>query len=151
MSEIIVKKVNLQEDKIDRLENTIELKNDTIKFQQDQYLKLLCKVNDKEPLGLNYLLFTYEELVTIILDKHNPLYEYISRWFYLDEDCKYENSLFEDENYNYELYFSEDAIEVEQDGYWLVNVKEDLATTFKDISKLNRKMYQLKKEESWLN
>ena len=40
MSEIVVKKVNLQQDEVDRLNNTIEMRDDTIKYQQDQYLKL---------------------------------------------------------------------------------------------------------------
>ena len=66
MKDIVVQKVNLQQDEVDRLNNTIELKNNTIKYQQDQYLKLLRKVDNKEPLGLNYLLFTYDELIEIL-------------------------------------------------------------------------------------
>ncbi len=144
--EIKVKRVNLQQDEVDRLNNTLELKDNTIKYQQDQYMKLLHKLDNKVDFGLNNLLFTYEELITILLNKNHSLYDYISRWFVLDEECRYDNSMFDDPNYNYELCFSEDAIEVEQDAYWLVNVKTDYATTFKDNERLNRKIYELSQE-----
>ena len=64
--EIVVKKVNLQQDEVDRLNNTIEMRDNTIKYQQDQYMKLLHRLNNKEPFGLNYLLFTYEEIIEIL-------------------------------------------------------------------------------------
>ena len=136
MSEkIIVKNVNLQQDEVDRLNNTIELKNNTIKYQQNQYLKLLRKVDCKEPLGLNYLLFNYDELIEILNKEHHPLHDYIYRWF--GED---------DENEGV-LYFSEDGIEVEKGDYWLVNVKKDIAMKFNNIDKLNRMIYKLDLDE----
>jgi len=143
---VVVQKVYLNQDKIDRLEQKVEMQNQNIKYQQDQYLKLLHKLDSKENFGLNCMLFTYEELIDILLHKYHPLHDYINRWFELDEDCRYKDSIFEDVNYNYELYFSEDAIEVEQDAYWLVNLKTDYAITFKDLSKLNRKIYELEKD-----
>lgn len=132
---IEVKKVNLQQDEVDRLNNTIELKNRTIKYQQDQYLKLLRKVDNKEPLGLNYLLFTYDELIQILKKEYHPLHDYIYRWF--DETWKDTN----------ELYFSEDGIEVTKNDYWLVNVKKDIAMKFNNIDKLNRMIYKLDLDE----
>lgn len=131
MSEIIVKKVNLQQDEVDRLENTIELRDNTLKYQQDQYLKLLHKLDNKEPFGLNYLLFTYDELVKILRNKYHPLHDYIYRWFGEEDDD------------GEVLVFSEDGIEVEQGDYWLVNVIDDIACTFKDIERLNRMIYKL--------
>ena len=135
MEPIIVKNVNLQQDEVDKLNNTIELKNNTIKYQQDQYLKLLKKVDNKEPLGLNCLLFTYDELIEILNKEHHPLHEYIYRWF--DEIWK-ENG---------ELYFSEDGIEVTKNDYWLVNVKKDIAMKFNNLDKLNRMVYKLDCDE----
>ena len=128
---IEVKKVNLQQDEVDRLNNTIELKNNTIKYQQDQYLKLLRKVDNKEPLGLNYLLFTYDELIEILKKEYHPLHDYIYRWFGEND---------EDEEV---LYFSEDGIEVTKNDYWLVNVNKDIAMKFNNIDKLNRMIYKL--------
>lgn len=66
MSEIVVKKVNIQQDEVDRLNNTLEHRNQTIKYQQDQYLKLLHKLDNQEPYGLNNLLFSYDELIEIL-------------------------------------------------------------------------------------
>ena len=45
-------------------------------------------------------------------------------------------------------FFAEDAIEVEENDYWLVNIKTDYACSFKDIELLNRKVYELEKVES---
>ena len=132
---IEVKKVNLQQDEVERLNNTLELKNNTIKYQQDQYLKLLHKVDNKEPLGLNYLLFTYDELIEILKKVYHPLHDYIYGWF--DEDD-------EDEEI---LYFSEDGIEVTKNDYWLVNVNKDIAMKFNNIDKLNRMIYKLDLDE----
>lgn len=136
MSEIIVKKVNLQQDEVDRLNNTIEMRDNTIKYQQDQYMKLLRKLNSQEPLGLNCLLFTCEEIIEILFLQYHPLKDYLERWFGTYEDFK--------ENDNC-LYFSEDGIEVEKDDYWLVNVKTDCACTLKDLDRLNRKVYEIEK------
>lgn len=136
MSEIIVKKVNLQQDEVDRLNNTIEMRDNTIKYQQDQYMKLLRKLNSQEPLGLNCLLFTCEEIIEILFLQYHPLKDYLERWFGTYEDFK--------ENDNC-LYFSEDGIEVEKDDYWLVNIKTDYACTLKDLDRLNRKVYELEK------
>lgn len=133
MNEIVVKKVNLQQDEVDRLNNTIEMKNNTIKYQQDQYLKLLRKLDNEQPYGLNYLLFTYDELIGILKKQYHPLKDYIERWFGTYEDFKENEGLF----------FSEDGIEVENDDYWLVNVKTDYACTLKDLDRLNRKVYEL--------
>lgn len=133
MSEIIVKKVNLQQDEVDRLNNTIELKNNTIKYQQEQYLKLLHKVDSKGPFGLNYLLFTYDELLKILNNKYHPLHDYIYRWFGEEDDDV--------------LYFSEDGIEVEQGDYWLVNVVDDIACKFNDKDQLNRMIYKLENQD----
>lgn len=134
MSEIIVKKVNLQQEEVDRLNNTIEMKNQNIQYQQDQYLKLLHKLDNKEPYGLNCLLFTYTEIIEILKSQYHPMKDYLERWFgtYIDYE----------ENDNC-LYFSEDGIEVEKDDYWLVNIKTDLACTLKDLDRLNRKVYKL--------
>ena len=132
---IIVKNVNLQQDEVDRLNNTIELKNNTIKYQQDQYLKLLRKVDCKEALEINYLLFTYDEIMEILHKEHHPLHDFIYRWF--DEVWKDTN----------ELYFSEDGIEVTKNDYWLVNVKKDVAMKFNNIDKLNRMIYKLDLDE----
>lgn len=129
-NKIIVKQVNIQQDEVDRLNNTIELRDSTIKYQQDQYLKLLHKVDNKEPLGLNYLLFTYDELIKILNNKYHPLHDYIYRWFGEDETDEV-------------LYFSEDGIEVEKGDYWLVNVVADVACKFNNIDKLNRMIYKL--------
>lgn len=136
MSEIVVKKVNIQQDEVDRLNNTIEMKNNTIKYQQDQYLKLLHKLDNEQPYGLNCLLFTYDELIEILKKQYHPLKDYIERWFGAYEDFKDNEGLF----------FSEDAIEVEKDEYWLVNVKTDYACTLKDLDRLNRKVYELEKD-----
>lgn len=133
MQQIIVKKVNLQQDEIDRLNNTIEYQNNTIKYQQDQYLKLLHKVDSKEPFGLNYLMFTYDELIKILNNKYHPLHDYIYRWFGEDEEDDV-------------LYFSEDGIEVEKGDYWLVNIANDVACKFNDENRLNRMIYKLSKE-----
>ena len=135
MKDIVVQKVNLQQDEVDRLNNTIELKNNTIKYQQDQYLKLLRKVDNKEPHGLNYLLFTYDELIEILKKEYHPLHDYVYRWF--GED---------DENEGV-LYFSEDGIEVTKNDYWLVNVSKDIAMKFNNIDKLNRMIYKLDLDE----
>lgn len=135
---IVVKKVNLQQDEVDRLNNTIEMRDNTIKYQQDQYLKLLRKLDNKEPFGLNCLLFTYDEIIKILEKQYHPLKDYLERWFGTYEDFKENEGLF----------FAEDGIEVEQDYYWLVNIKTDYACTFKDIEKLNRKVYELEQEAS---
>ena len=137
MNEIVVKKVNLQQDEVDRLNNTIEMKNNTIKYQQDQYLKLLRKLDNEQPYGLNYLLFTYDELIGILKKQYHPLKDYIERWFGTYEDFKENEGLF----------FSEDGIEVENDDYWLVNVKTDYACTLKDLDRLNRKVYELEQDK----
>ena len=129
MSEIVVKKVYLQEDLVDRLRNTIELKDSTIKYQQNEFLKLQKKLDNRENFGINNLLFSYDELLVILKNKHHPLYDYIHRWF--DEDI--------DEG----LFFSEDGIEVEQGDYWLVNVITDVACKFNNRDKLNRMIYKL--------
>ena len=121
----------MEQDEVDRVYNTIELKNNTIKYQQDQYLKLLRKVDNKEPLGLNYLLFTYDELIEILKKEYHPLHDYIYRWFGEND---------EDEEV---LYFSEDGIEVTKNDYWLVNVNKDIAMKFNNIDKLNRMIYKL--------
>jgi len=136
MSEIVVKKVNLQQDEVDRLQNTIEMREDTIKYQQDQYLKLLHKLDNKEPFGLNCLLFTYNEIVKILSSQYHPLKNYLERWFG-DYEC------FEEQDNC--LYFSEYGIEVEKEDYWLVNIKNDCACSIKDIDKINRKVYELEK------
>ena len=130
---IIVKKIDLSEN--DRLRNTIELRDSTIKYQQDQYLKLLKKVDCKEPLGLNYLLFTYDELIEILHKEHHPLHDYIYRWF--GEDDEEEGVIF----------FSEDGIEVTKEDYWLVNTKKDIAMKFDNLDKLNRMIYKLDTDE----
>ena len=111
---IIVKKVNLQQDEVDSLNNTIEMRDNTIKYQQDQYLKLLKKLDNKEPFGLNCLLLAYDEIIEILEKQYHP--------------------------------FAEDGIEVEENDYWLVNIKTDYACSFKDIDKLNRKVYELEQE-----
>lgn len=136
MSEIVVKKVNLQQDEVDRLNNTIEMKNMTIKYQQDQYLKLLHKLDNQQPYGLNCMLFTYDEILEILKKQYYPLKDYIERWFgtYID---------FEE---NEGLFFSEDGIEVTEKDYWLVNVKNDVACTFNDLDRLNRKVYELEND-----
>ncbi len=137
MSEIVVKKVNIQQDEVDRLNNTIEHRDQTIKYQQDQYLKLLHKLDNQEPYGLNCLLFTYDEIIEILSSQYHPLKYYLERWFggykdFLDNDkC---------------LLFSEDGIEVEKGDYWLVNVKNDIACTLHDLNRLDRKIYELEKE-----
>lgn len=136
--EIVVKKVNLQQDKIDRLINTIEMRDNTIKYQQDQYLKLLRKLDNKEPSGLNCLLFTYDEIIKILKSNYHPLKDYIERWF----------GTYQDFEENEGLFFAEDGIEVEKDDYWLVNIKTDYACSFKDIEMLNRKVYLVEKVES---
>ena len=136
--EIVVKKVNLQQDKIDRLINTIEMRDNTIKYQQDQYLKLLRKLDNKEPSGLNCLLFTYDEIIKILKSNYHPLKDYIERWF----------GTYQDFEENEGLFFAEDGIEVEKDDYWLVNIKTDYACSFKDIERLNRKVYLVEKVES---
>lgn len=137
MSEIVVKKVNLQQDLVDRLENNIEMQKETIKYQQDQYLKLLHKLDVKENFELNCLLFTYDELIEILKSKYHPLKEYLEEWFGTYEDYKDNDNC---------LYFGEEPTEVEKDDYWLVNVKTDYATRFTDLDKLNRKIYELEKE-----
>lgn len=137
-NEIVVKKVNLQQDEVDRLNNIIEMRDNTIKYQQDQYLKLLKKLDNKEPFGLNYLLFTYDEIIKILKSDYHPLKDYIEGWFGTYEDFKENEGLF----------FSEDGIEVEKDAYWLVNIKTDYACSFKDIELLNRKVYELEKVEN---
>ncbi len=136
MSEIIVKSVNLQQDKVDRLNNTIEMRDNTIKYQQDQYLKLLRKLDNKDPFGLNNLLFTYDEIIEILRKQYHPLKEYIERWF----------GTYQDFIDNDGLYFSEDGIEVEKGDYWLVNIKTDYACRLKSKDKLNRKIYELEKD-----
>lgn len=135
--EIVVKKVNLQQDEVDRLNNTIEMCDNTIKYQQDQYLKLLRRLDNKETFGLNCLLFTYDELIKILKNNYHQLKDYIERWFGTYEDFKENEGLF----------FGEDGIEVEENDYWLVNIKTDYACSFKDIDKLNRKVYELEKVE----
>lgn len=136
MNKIVVKKVNLQQDEVDRLNNIIEMRDNTIKYQQDQYMKLLRKVDIKEPYGLNCLLFTYDEIIEILEKQYHPLKDYLERWFGTYEDFKENEGLF----------FSEDGIEIEQGDYWLVNVKKDYACSFNDIERLNRKVYELEKE-----
>lgn len=136
--EIVVKKVNLQQDEVDRLNNTIEMRDSTIKYQQDQYLKLLRRLDNKEAFGLNCLLFTYDELIKILKSNYHPLKDYLERWFGTYEDFKENEGLF----------FAEDGIEVEENDYWLVNIKTDYACSFKDIELLNRKVYELEKVES---
>ena len=140
---IIVQKVELNTYEIDRLNLKIEAKNQSIKYLEDENIKLKHILDSKENFGLNCLLLTYEELIDILKNKYHWLNSYINRWFELDEDCKYENGIYNEDNY--ELYFGEDAIEVEQDAYWLVHIKNDYAICFKDITKLNRKIYELEK------
>lgn len=135
--EIVVKKVNLQQDEVDRLNNTIDMQKNTIKYQQDQYLKLLKKLDNEPPYGLNCLLFTYDEIIKILSSQYHPLKDYLERWF----------GTYEDFNANEGLFFSEDGIEVEKDDYWLVNIKTDYACSFKDIDRLNRKVYELERSD----
>lgn len=137
MSEIIVQKVNIQQDEVDRLNNTIELKNSTIKYQQDQYLKLLRKLKNTDPFGLNNLLFSYDEIIDILKKQYHPLKDYLERWFGTYEDFKENDG----------LYFSEDGIEVEEGNYWLVNIKTDFACRLFSKEKLNRKINELEQEE----
>lgn len=127
----VVKKVSLKE--VDRLNNTIEMRDNTIKYQQEQYLKLLKRLDNKEPFGLNNLLFTYDELIEILKSNYHPLKNYIERWF----------GTYKDFEENDGLYFSEDGIEVHKDCYWLVNIKNDIACTLVNKDKLNRKLYEL--------
>ena len=136
--EIVVKKANIQQDEVDRLNNTIEMRDNTIKYQQDQYLKLIKKLDNKEPFGLNCLLFTYDEIIEILFLQYHPLKDYLERWF----------GTYEDFQENEGLFFGEDGNEVETDDYWLVNIKTDYACSFKDIDMLNRKVYELEKVES---
>ena len=135
--EIIVKKVNLQQDKIDMLNNTIEMRDNTIKYQQEQYLKLQKKMDCKDPYGINNLLFTHNEIIEILMHQYHPLKDYLERWF----------GSYADYIENGGLFFSEDGIEVEEEDYWLVNIKTDYACTLKDKSRLNRKIYELEKVE----
>lgn len=137
MSQIIVKKVNLQQEEVDRLNDTIEMRDNTIKYQQDKYVQLLHKLDNKDPFGLNHLLFTYDEIIGILSSQYHPLKDYLERWFGDYEDIKEENC----------LYFSENGIEVEKDDYWLVNIKTDYACSFKDIDRLNRKVYELERSD----
>lgn len=139
MSEIIVKKVNLQQDEVDRLNDTIEMKNNTIKYQQDKYLQLLRKLDNKDPFGLNNLLFTYDEIIDILSKKYHPLKDYLERWF----------GTYEDFQENEGLFFSEDGIELHTDCYWLVNIKNDIACTLCSKEKLNRKIYELEKDDKY--
>lgn len=132
----VVKQVSLNE--VDRLKNTIEMRDATIEYQQDKYLQLLRRFDNKEPFGLNNLLFTYDELITILKSNYHPLKNYIERWFGTYKDFE--------ENDNC-LIFSEDGIEVHKDCYWLVNIKKDYACTLKNIDKLNRKLYELDNSE----
>lgn len=136
MNNIVVKKVNLQQDEVDKLNNIIEMRDNTIQYQQKQYLKLIKKFDNKEPLGLNCLLFTYNEIIEILMHQYHPLKEYLERWF----------GTYTDYIENAGLFFSEDCIEVEKDDYWLVNVKTDYAICFKNIDMLNRKIYELEKD-----
>lgn len=129
MSEIVVHKVYLQDDLVDRLKNTIELKDNTIKYQQDQFLMLQRRLDNRENFGINNLLFSYDELLAILKNKYHPLYCYIHRWF--------------DEDIEEGLYFSEDGIEVEQGDYWLVNVVTDMACKFNNRDRINRMIYKL--------
>lgn len=131
----VVKKVSLKE--VDRLENTIEMRDNTIKYQQDKYLQLLRRLDNKEPFGLNNLLFSYDEIVEILKSNYHPLKNYLERWF----------GTYKDFEENDGLYFSEDGIEVYKDCYWLVNIKKDYACSFKNIDKLNRKLYELENSE----
>ncbi len=135
--EIVVKKVNLQQDEVDRLNNTIEMKDNTIKYQQDQYLKLLRKLDNKDPFGLNNLLFSYDEIIEILKSNYHPLKYYLERWF----------GTYQDFEENEGLYFSEDAIEIEEGNYWLVNIKNDYACILVSREKLNRKIYELEKSD----
>ncbi len=133
MKDIVVKKVNLQQDEVDKLNQIIEMKNENINYQVNKYCQLLHKLDSKEPFGLNCLLFTYDEIIKILSSQYHPLKNYLERWFGDYKD-------FED---NEGLFFSEDGIEVEKDDYWLVNIKTDYACCFKDIDRLNRKLYEL--------
>lgn len=136
MDNIIVKKVNLQQDEVDRLINTIEMRDNTIKYQQEQYLKLIKKLDNKDAVGINCLLFTYNEIIEILMHQYHPLKEYLERWF----------GTYADYIENAGLFFSENCIEVEKEDYWLVNVKTDYAGCFKNIDMLNRKIYELEKD-----
>lgn len=133
MNKIVVKNVILQQDEVDRLNQTIEMKNENIKWQQDQYIKLLHKLDNQEPYGLNCLLFTYDEIIEILVKQYHPLKYYLERWFGTYEDFKENEGLF----------FAEDGIEVEKGNYWLVNVKTDYACTLENLDRLNRKVYEL--------
>ncbi len=134
---IIVQKVNLQQNEVDRLNDTIEMKDNTIKYQQDKYLQLLKKLDNKDPFGLNNLLFTYDEILEILKRQYHPLKDYLERWF----------GTYNDFLENEGLYFSEDGIEVHEQCYWLVNTKTDYACVLASKDKLNRKIYELEKSE----
>lgn len=132
-----VYKVNIQQELVDRLNNTIELKNSTIKYQQDQYLKLQRKLDNKEPLGLNNLLFSYDAILEVLMRQYHPLKVYLERWF----------GTYDDYIENDGLFFSEDGIELCKGDYWLVNVKTDYAAVVHDLSDLNRSIYKLTNHE----
>ena len=89
---IVVKKVNLQQEQVDKLNQIIEMKEENIKYQVNKYCQLLHKLDSKEPFGLNCLLFTYDELVNILKNKHHQLHDYIYRWFVPLEDCDFKDN-----------------------------------------------------------
>lgn len=134
--DISVKKVNLQQEEVDRLNYVIEMRDNTIKYQQDQYLKLVNKLNSTEPFGLNNLLFSYEAIIEILKSNYHPLKDYLERWFGSYEDF-IENEV---------LVFAEDGIELEKGELWLVNIITDYACVIRDTSELNRKIYNLEQE-----
>jgi hypothetical protein len=132
-------KVNIDTDKIDRLELKVQAKEQSIKYLENENIKLKHKLDSKENWGLNCLLFSYDELVEILTHKSHAFYEYIYRWFEDIKDCDFE--------FNKTLYFGEEGIEINKGEYWLVHVKNDYAVKLNDLSQLNRKIYELEKRD----
>lgn len=87
---------------------------------------------------LDCLLFTYEEIKNIQKDKYHFLHDFICRWFGTEENNDSDGI----------LYFSEDCIEVNEDDYWLVNVKKCYATVIHNLEELDKKINMLDEAES---
>ena len=89
---------------------------------------------------MNIRIFDYDEIINIMKDKQHKDNDYILRWFGdLEED-------FKDDEGNYEIFFSEDCIEVYPDNYFLVDEKIGYGTVLENLENLKHKIGELLKE-----
>lgn len=86
---------------------------------------------------MNIQVFSYEEIINILEDKHDI--NHITMWRWFDDLSEFST----DNDGNYILEFSEDCIEVRSDDFFMIDHKTDSATVLHNINDLTNDVRKL--------